>query len=59
MLCLMVMIVDINTVKTRGKFPKDKKKIIEAWVIIHKKELFNCWDLLCKEGRVIQIEPLK
>ena len=52
-------IVDINTTKTKGKFPKDKKKIVEAWAIIHKQELFNCWDLLCKEGKVIQIEPLK
>ena len=52
-------IFDINKVKAKGKFPKDKKKIVEAWAIIHQKELFECWDLLCKENKVIEIEPLK
>lgn len=37
-------IVDINKAKAKGKFPKDKKKIVEAWAIIHQKELFECWD---------------
>ena len=49
----------IYEVKAKGKFPKDKKKIVEAWAIIHQKELFECWDLLCKENKVIEIEPLK
>ena len=44
-------IVDINKAKAKGKFPKDKKKIVEA--------LFECWDLLCKENKVMEIEPLK
>lgn len=52
-------IVDINKAKAKGKFPKDKKKIVEAWATIHKQELFDCWDLLCKENRVIEIEPLQ
>ena len=52
-------IVDINKAKAKGKFPKDKKKIVEAWAIIHQKELFECWDLLCKENKVMEIEPLK
>ena len=52
-------IVDINKAKAKGKFPKDKKKIVEAWAVIHQKELFECWDLLCKENKVMEIEPLK
>ena len=52
-------IVDINKAKAKGKFPKDKKKIVEAWATIHQKELFECWDLLCKENKVMEIEPLK
>ena len=52
-------IVDINKAKAKGKFPKDKKKIVEAWATIHQKDLFECWDLLCKENKVMEIEPLK
>ena len=52
-------IVDINKAKAKGKFPKDKKKIVEAWAIFHQKELFESWDLLCKENKVMEIEPLK
>ena len=51
--------VDISSAKVHGKFPKDKKKIVEAWATIHRQELLDNWDLLCKENRVIDIEPLR
>lgn len=51
--------VDINKAKASGKFPKDKKKIVEAWTILHREELFNSWDSLMRSGKVIEVEPLK
>lgn len=51
-------IVDINSAKAKGKFPKDKKKIVEAWATIHRQELMENWDLLFKENRVNDIPPL-
>ena len=55
----MDCIVDINSAKAKGKFPKDKKKIVEAWATIHRDELLDNWDLLARESRVNDIEPLK
>ena len=52
-------IVDINQAKAKGKFPKDKKKVVEAWAVIHRQELLDNWDLLCRENKVLQIEPLQ
>lgn len=51
-------IVDINSARAKGKFPKDKKKLVEAWATIHRQELLDNWDLLAKESRVNNIPPL-
>lgn len=36
----------------KGKFPKKQLKLIEAWSIIHKKELQANW-LLCKSSEAL------
>ena len=53
-------IFDIKTAeKTEGKFPKDKEKLVSAWMILHKDELFANWDLAQNGERPFSIEPLK
>ena len=52
-------IVDINTAKARGKFPKREKRFVEVWAEIHRQELFENWDLMMKENTVKDIPPLK
>jgi len=42
----------------KGKFPKKQLKLIEAWSIIHKKELEADW-LLCENNEeLFTIQPL-
>ena len=42
-----------------GAFPKKQKKLVEAWIEIHRDELIANWTL-AKDGETIfKIEPLK
>lgn len=42
-----------------GQIPSKQIKLIQAWIEIHKDELFADWDL-CQNGeRPYKIEPLK
>ncbi|MDR1361069.1 MAG: DUF4160 domain-containing protein [Rickettsiales bacterium] len=50
---------DFNGKIIAGKMPNKKKKLIEAWVIIHKEDLEVNWKLLHNSGEPIKIEPLK
>ena len=48
----------LTTVLLKGKFPKKQLKLVEAWSIIHKKELEADW-LLCKNNEeLFTIQPL-
>lgn len=42
-----------------GKIPIKKKKIVEAWIIIHKKELERLWKITVNGKGYFKIEPLK
>ena len=42
-----------------GKFLKSQKKIVQAWIEIHHKELDNLWSLLVEGKEGFKIEPLK
>jgi hypothetical protein len=42
-----------------GDFPKDKLKLVEAWVEIHKDELMAYWKLAVEGQQVFKIEALK
>ncbi len=41
------------------KFPKDKLKLVQAWVEIHKDELMANWKLAIEGQSVYKIEALK
>ena len=42
-----------------GKFPRNKRKLVEAWIILHKEELEANWTLAKNMAQVMPIDPLK
>ena len=42
-----------------GNFPKNKLKLIEAWMTLHEDELFANWKLLSDGDGYFKIEPLR
>ena len=42
-----------------GDMPKAKRKLIEAWVEIHRDDLLANWELLSNGERHFRIEPLR
>lgn len=42
-----------------GELPIKQKKLVEAWIIIHKEELHLLWKCIQNEGEYFKIEPLK
>ena len=45
--------------KIAGEFPKDKLKLVQAWVEIHKEELMADWKLALEGEPVFKIDALK
>lgn len=52
-------IFDLNGNIIDGKIPNSQKKIVQAWIEIHNKELNNLWDLLVEGKKGFKITPLK
>lgn len=42
-----------------GEIPRNKLKLVEAWVEIHKDELMANWKLASNGENVFKIDPLK
>jgi hypothetical protein len=42
-----------------GNLPSNKRKLLEAWIEIHKEELLADWGLAVDGNNVCKIEPLK
>lgn len=42
-----------------GNIPSNKKKLIEAWIEIHKDDLMADWELAINGEQPFKIEPLK
>ena len=42
-----------------GKMPSSQKKLIQAWIEIHKEELKKLWNLLVEGKEGFKISPLK
>lgn len=42
-----------------GTIPPSKKKLVEAWIEIHKEDLFANWKLLDEGEQYFKIDPLK
>jgi len=50
-------IIDGNLIE--GKLPKNKIKLVEAWIEIHREDLIADWQLAIEGQRIFKIEPLK
>lgn len=42
-----------------GNIPIKKRKIVEAWIVIHKEELEKLWEITVNGRGYFKIEPLK
>ena len=42
-----------------GSFPKNKLKLLEAWIVIHHEDLEANWKLLSNGEQFFRIDPLK
>ncbi|MCX7014806.1 MAG: DUF4160 domain-containing protein [Candidatus Sumerlaeota bacterium] len=42
-----------------GSLPPPKRKLVAAWIEIHKEDLMADWELASKGEKVFPIEPLK
>jgi hypothetical protein len=42
-----------------GTIKPNKKKLVEAWIVIHQEELMANWDLAVSGEKVFNIDPLK
>lgn len=55
----IVIALDGEILENKEKFPRNKLKLIEAWMEIHSDELAANWELLSAGERFYKIEPLK
>ncbi len=42
-----------------GEIPQSKKKLVEAWIEIHKEDLQAKWKLLDEGEQFFKIDPLR
>jgi len=42
-----------------GSLPKNKQKMIEVWIDIHKEELLADWKLAIQGAELFKIDPLR
>jgi hypothetical protein len=42
-----------------GELPKNKRKLVEAWIEIHREELIADWQLAVNGQEPFKIDPLK
>ena len=42
-----------------GSLPNNKRKLVEAWIVIHREELMADWELAVNGSQIFTIEPLK
>jgi len=54
---IVLSVPDANVLS--GNMPKNKLKLVEAWMEIHKDELIANWELAVAGNSIFQIEPLK
>jgi len=52
-------VFDIKTTeKTNGDLPRDKEKLVSAWIVLHREELLENWELAQNEKPPLPINPL-
>lgn len=53
------IVYDFNANVIEGKMPLKQKRMVEAWIMIHKEELITLWSIMQEGKDYFKIEPLK
>lgn len=53
------IVYDLNGNILEGNLPNKQKKLVEAWILIHKEDLQSLWKFMQEKGEMFKIEPLK
>ena len=53
------VIYDFECNIIEGNIPYKQKRIIEAWIVIHREELITLWNMMQEGKEYFKIEPLK
>ena len=54
-----IPVVALDGTVLEGSFPKNKLKLLEAWIVIHHEDLEANWKLLSNGEQFFRIDPLK
>lgn len=53
------IVITLDGEVLEGSIPKNKLKLVEAWMIIHHEDLQANWELLSEGQQFFKIEPLR
>ncbi len=53
------VVMSLDGTILEGSIPKNKQKLLDAWVEIHREDLEANWTLLSKGEQFFRIDPLK
>lgn len=53
------VVVSLDGDIIEGSIPKNKQKLVDAWIEIHREDLLANWKLLSKGQQFFRIDPLK
>lgn len=53
------IVYDFESNILSGDIPYKQKKMVEAWILIHKEELVTLWNIIQEGKEFFKIDPLK
>lgn len=53
------IVIALDGTILEGEIPKNKLKLVEAWMLIHEEDLKANWKLLSEGQQFFRIDPLK
>lgn len=53
------IVIALDGTILEGEIPKNKLKLVEAWMLIHEEDLQTNWKLLSEGQQFFRIDPLK
>lgn len=53
------VVVSLDGIVLEGSMPNGKMKLLQAWIELHREELYANWDLLSAGDPYFKIEPLR
>ena len=53
------LVIGLDGTILEGNIPKNKRKLLDAWMEIHREDLMANWTLLNSGEQIFRIDPLK